>query len=277
VTDHDQPGARGAATDVSDPPPPPGARRAKPQKAPRSTGRRITFWFGMTMIAAGLALLGYIAWELWGTNIISDRHQREITAQLRAEWADGTGCKVHCPEGAATALIRIPRFGKDYVVPVLEGAKDGSISEEILAEGYGHFQTGKPGGGVAEPGDVGNYAIAAHRITHGEPLRQMPELRPGDKVIVETRTNTYVYELDTNPNDLIVPFTGIWVLDALPHNPDGGVPDQVHFADQRLITLTTCSELFHTDNRMIAFGHLVRSIKKTAGQAALPGQGPGSN
>jgi sortase A len=28
-------------------------------------------------------------------------------------------------------------------------------------------------------------------------------------------------------------------------------------AGQRLITLTTCSELFHTDNRMIAFGHLV--------------------
>jgi sortase A len=28
---------------------------------------------------------------------------------------------------------------------------------------------------------------------------------------------------------------------------------------QRLITLTTCSELFHTDNRMIAFGHLVGS------------------
>ena len=25
----------------------------------------------------------------------------------------------------------------------------------------------------------------------------------------------------------------------------------------RLITLTTCAELFHTDDRMIAFGHLV--------------------
>ena len=26
---------------------------------------------------------------------------------------------------------------------------------------------------------------------------------------------------------------------------------------QRLITLTTCSELFHTDDRLVAFGHLV--------------------
>ena len=31
---------------------------------------------------------------------------------------------------------------------------------------------------------------------------------------------------------------------------------------QRLITLTTCSELFHTDDRMIAFGHLVSTVRK---------------
>jgi sortase A len=29
-----------------------------------------------------------------------------------------------------------------------------------------------------------------------------------------------------------------------------------------LLTLTTCSELFHTDNRMIAFGHLVKDTPK---------------
>ena len=32
---------------------------------------------------------------------------------------------------------------------------------------------------------------------------------------------------------------------------------------QRLITLTTCSELFHTDDRMISFGHLVKTEPKT--------------
>jgi len=30
----------------------------------------------------------------------------------------------------------------------------------------------------------------------------------------------------------------------------------------RLITLTTCAELFNTDERMIAFGHLVQSRPK---------------
>jgi sortase A len=45
-----------------------------------------------------------------------------------------------------------------------------------------------------------------------------------------------------------------------PRNPD---PDGVQPTDDlRLITLTTCAELFHTDNRMIAFGHLVDTDRK---------------
>jgi sortase A len=235
----------------------------------RSTGRRITFWIGLGLILAGLGLLGYVAWQFWGTNWVSKRHQREITSALEKDWASGHGKKPKfVPTGQASALIRIPKFGKKYVVPVLEGASDGTISPDILAQGYGHFQTGGVDGAkVAYPGDVGNYAVAAHRVTHGEPLRHMPDLRPGDKVIVETVDATYTYVLDTNPNQLVIPFTGIWVLDPLPHNPNGG-PEPQQVPGQRLITLTTCSELFHTDNRMIAFGHLVSATSKPVAKPA---------
>ena len=228
-----------------------------------SPGRRITFWVGIGLILAGLGLLGYVAWQFFGTNIVSQRHQRQITSELQQNWTAGTGKKPKfVPKGQASALIRIPRFGKKYVVPVLEG-----VSEDILAKGYGHFQTGGVGGAkVAYPGDVGNYALAAHRVTHGEPLRHMPDLRPGDKVIVETVDTTYTYVLDTNPNALVIPFTGVWVLDPVPHNPDAGGPQPAQVPGQRLITLTTCSEIFHTDNRMIAFGHLAGQRKKTVAQ-----------
>ena len=37
----------------------------------------------------------------------------------------------------------------------------------------------------------------------------MPELRPGDQVLVETVDATYVYRLDTDPRRLVVPFTGV--------------------------------------------------------------------
>ncbi len=216
---------------------------------------RVAFWSGITLILAGLVVLGYVGWQFWGTTWVSKRDQREITSSLQKQWTEG-GDRLqpkYVPKGKASALIRIPRFGKKYVVPVLEGTSPG-----ILAKGYGHFTKS------ADPGEVGNYALAAHRVTHGEPLRRMPDLRPRDAVVVETVDTTFTYRLDTDPRKLVIPFTGTWVLDPLPRNPDGG-PQPAQRQGQRLITLTTCSELFHTDNRMIAFGHLVKATPKASG------------
>jgi sortase A len=246
-----------AGGDAPPPGPPPGGKRPRREGSAddkRGTGRRITWWIGIGLILAGLGLLGYVAWQFWGTNWVSKQQQREITNELQQDWSAGQGKKPKfVPHGQASALIRIPKFGKKYVVPVLEG-----VSPGVLAKGYGHFED------TADPGQVGNYALAAHRVTHGEPLRNMPDLRPGDKVIVETADATYTYELDTNPNALVIPFTQTWVLDPVPHNPKKGGPEPQQVQGQRLITLTTCSEIFHTDNRMIAFGHLVRSEAKPA-------------
>lgn len=211
----------------------------------RPRGRTAARWAGLVMILAGIGILGYVAWEFWGTTIISKERQKDAISELERAWDSGE-TEVTTEFGSAKALIEIPRFGEDYRVPVMEG-----ISDEVLGAGYGHFSTS------ADPGQVGNFALAGHRITHGEPLRDMPELRVGDKVRVLTKEKTYVYELTSNGDDLVVPFTSIWVTDPLPDNPEeGGVePEQVE--GQRLITLTTCSELFHTDDRMIAFGKLV--------------------
>ena len=218
--------------------------------------RGALFYLGLALLLAGLGMLGYVAWQFFGTNIVSHQKQQAAVHHLEQTWhADASaGASAHTKGtdlGSADALIRIPRFGKSYVMPVFEG-----VGEEVLAKGFGHFRH------TAPPGGVGNYALAAHRITHGEPLRNMPELRPGDKVIVETRHKVYTYVLDTNPNDLVVSFTNIWVIAPLPHNPVPGGVEPKQKPGQHLITLTTCSELFHTDNRMIAFGHLVSTRPK---------------
>ncbi|WGL51813.1 class E sortase [Nocardioides sp. BP30] len=205
--------------------------------------RRLLLWPGLALVAAGLALLGYVAWEFWGTTWVSHRHRDQAVGALRQAWHDGDG-SVRTRWGDADAIIRIPRFGASYAVPVLEGTSDA-----VLATGFGHFS------GAVGPGQVGNYALAAHRITHGEPLRRMPDLRVGDRVIVQTRAATYTYRLTSAGDALVVPFTSTWVTAALPTNPEGGV-EPAQRAGQRLLTLTTCSELFHTDNRMVAFGVL---------------------
>jgi sortase A len=212
-------------------------------------GRRATLlWLGGGLLAVGLAMVGYLGWQLIGTNIMSERRQTELVEQLEDQWRTLPGTELNRLEpvglGEASALIRIPRFGDDYVIPVLEG-----VGEDELASGFGHFVDS------AGPGRRGNYALAGHRVTHGEPLRDMPSLRPGDTVIVETRNTVYTYEIDTDPNQLVVDLSEVWVLAPQPVNPssDGEQP-----ADEpRLLTLVTCAELFHTDDRMVVFGHRV--------------------
>lgn len=212
------------------------------------------FYIGLALVLTGVGLLGYVGWQFYGTNIVAHHTQQRVLAGLRQDWRGSTGQGGTASEagrGKASALVRIPRFGDDYVVPVLEG-----VGDEQLASGFGHFPD------AATAGRRGNYALAAHRVTHGEPLRDMPKLRPGDEVVVETRDAVYTYQLDTDPNDLIVTFEDIWVIDPVPDNPRGGVQPPSQRPAQKLITLTTCAELFHTDNRMVAFGHLVDTARK---------------
>ena len=230
----------------------------RPSESPKRA-RGVPFWVGIVLIVAGLGVLAYVAWQFYGTNIVAHQKQQNIVEQTQKVWrseagAGATGSAKGVELNGAEALIRIPKLGRSYVVPVLEGT-----SPEVLAKGFGHFTRS------ADPGEVGNYALAAHRVTHGEPLRHLPELRPGDEVIVETIDTTFTYRLDTDPRKLVIPFTGTWVLDPVPKNPEAGGPQPAQKKGQRLITLTTCSEIFHTDNRMIAFGHLVGAEPKPAG------------
>lgn len=224
-------------------------RRRRPSSTRTTQRRRPAFWIGCGLIAAGLAVLGWVAWQFWGTNWVSHQRQGDVREALADGWGQGSDV-VRTDFGNASAIVHIPRFGKDYAVPVLEGD-----SPEVLAAGIGHVPD------TAKAGAEGNYVLAAHRVTHGEPFAKFPELKAGDKVIVETRTATYTYVLDNGGTDLIIPLTQTWVLDSLPTNPRaGGVsapPTIDGKPNDHVITLFTCSEIFHTDNRSVTFGHLV--------------------
>lgn len=209
-----------------------------------SRSGRILWWAGFGLAAAGLAILAFGLWQYVGTNWLSHRKHDAAVADLEQAWQKGEPT-ADTDDGPADAIIRIPRFGDDYAVPVLEGTGD-----DVLAAGFGHFADS------AAPGEVGNFAVAAHRVTHGEPLRDMPDLEIGDAVVVETVDTTYTYELVSAGDALVVPFSEGWVVDPRPVNPDDGEVQPPRGPRQRLLTLTTCSELFHTDNRMVAFGVL---------------------
>jgi len=209
---------------------------------------------GWLLLVGGLAVLGWYGWQVWGTTWQAKQEHREIVRAVEARWADAadTDEVAGWPAEDVLAVVRVPRFGDDWAVPLLAGT-----GSPALSSGLGHFS------GTAKPGQVGNFAVAGHRVTHGEPLRRMPDLRAGDEVVVETADAVHTYVLDTDGDDLSVPFTRTWVLDDVPTNPRrGGVQPPSQEPGQQLITLTTCAELFHTDERLVAFGHLVETVER---------------
>ncbi|GAA1428879.1 hypothetical protein GCM10009616_09670 [Microlunatus lacustris] len=121
-------------------------------------------------------------------------------------------------------------------------------TDKVLARGVGHYQW------TAQPGEVGNFGIAGHRITQGEPFARLLELDAGDKIIVETPAAIFTYILDTSARDLTVDEQDVWVLDP--------VQGRRGRATEARITLTTCQDLFRSPDRSVAFGHLVSTTQK---------------
>lgn len=194
--------------------------------------RKMVRAVGVLMIAAGLAIVAWFAWQYWGTNVVAQQEQEKILG----DWTKTN----------AIGVLRVPRFGEDYEVPILPG---GDLLEpkarDALSKGVAWYQLG------ARPGDVGNFVIAGHRVTHGEPFKDFPKLRAGDKVRVETRDAEYTYVLRNGGTDVIVPFTASWPLWDV---PDPNQPDAE--PTERLMTMVTCSELFHTNNRSVVVAEL---------------------
>ncbi|MFF5444471.1 class E sortase [Streptomyces sp. NPDC012888] len=143
--------------------------------------------------------------------------------------------------GAAYAVLRIPRLG--VVVPVAQGVG----KKGVLDKGYaGHYP------GTAAPGAVGNFALAGHRNTHGEPFRRIDRLRAGDELVVDVRGKRYVYEVgktlpQTTPRD-----TGV-----IAEVPRSAVRPEYGYSEPgAYITLTTCTPEYSSAYRLVVWGVL---------------------
>ncbi len=227
------------------------SRRAVPAGAgPARVAVRST---GELLITAGLVLLLFVAYQLVWTNFEAHRAQGGVADQIRDDWqrpptAPSAGEEPKGPRavdfGKGFAFMHIPRLGKNYAVPVVQG-----VGLDDLARGIGHYPR------TVMPGHVGNFAVAGHRATHGEPFAYLDKLGKGDLVIVETRTDWFVYRMD---RVRIVQPTDTWVIDPVPGKPDAR-------PTQQLITLTTCNPRWASTERLIVFGHLESRQDKADG------------
>ena len=208
---------------------------------------------GEILITLGVVLFLFCAYQLFYTNVIADEAMKSEVSDLHRLWAAqppaprsaasaapaGLGpfdtADSRGTSGEAFAILHIPRLG-DKAIPVLQGT-----SLDLLGRGVGHYKDS------ALPGRVGNFAVAGHRKTHGEPFRYLDQMRSGDLIVVETADTWFTYRADRDP--FIVDPTDLAVVAPVPDHP-GRKPTQA------LITLTTCNPWWASTQRMIVIGHL---------------------
>jgi sortase A len=208
---------------------------------------------GEVFITLGVVALLFALYLVVWTNVRSHAEAAALTDDLRRQWADAPHSTA-TPSGGPTtspapvvpvpgkpfAIMTIPRLGRTWSAPVLEAAQR-DISLDELAQGVVHYR------GTALPGQVGNFAVAGHRATHGQPFADLDRVRKGDLVVVETDDAVYTYVVDADP--VIVQPTDVAVIDPVPGQP-GAKPTKA------LITLTTCNPRWNSSHRLIVFGHL---------------------
>lgn len=225
------------------------AAAARPPRMP--LGHRVVQVLGELMITLGVVLMLLVVYQLWWTNVASDRQAGQIEHDLQKAWNTAptqaaAGVKI---PGDAIGIMYIERLGKRWEKPIVQG-----VDLDHLALGVGHFLHS------AGPGQVGNFAVAAHRATHGEPFAYLDQIRPGDKIVVETKTDWFVYSVDPMPGangkawKLVDPNYGAVIL---PVPEEAGVT-----ATKRQITLVTCNPRWGHSTRLIVYGHLIQDERK---------------
>jgi sortase A len=246
----------------------------------RSLRRRATLAHGLWVAAEvtvtlGVVVLLLVVHQLWWTNRQARQGAEHKVQAMEREWGapaaelpgpvesepvpgpaaggneagvsrDRPAVQNSAPRWDQTyAILRIPRLG--VVAPVAQGiGKRG-----VLDKGYvGHYP------GTAQPGEAGNFAVAGHRNTHGEPFRHINRLRGGDEVRVETREGVYLYVIDASLAQTSSRDTG--VIARVPRSlvkPSAGYREPGYY-----LTLTTCTPEFSSKYRLVVWGKL-RSMR----------------
>lgn len=196
-------------------------------------------------ITAGAVLLLLVVYEVWVTDLLSDRAQDQVAEGLREDWTSGTP-DAEPDFGQAFAFVHIPRFGADWTRAVVEGT-----DPDELEEGPGHYV------GSAMPGEQGNFAMAGHRVGRGSPFLALDVLAPGDPVVVETVDAWHVYRVTTTT---VVDPSRSSVVAPTPGGAANGA------ATGAFLTMTTCHPKFSTRERLVVHGEL----ESTLGKAESP-------
>ena len=212
---------------------------------------RVLGGLGRVLIVTGLLILGFVAYQLWGTGLEESRRQDDLTHQLAAD----SGVKVDRPTDAsatqvANALGKIDPATAPATAPPAAGEPIGVIEipkidlARVMVQGTERADLKKgPGHYTATPmpGQAGNAGVAGHRTTYGAPFNRIDELAPGDEVIVSTPQGRFTYVVIPAPGST----TQAW------YTVDPSETDVLADKGDNRITLTACHPKYSASQRII--------------------------
>ncbi len=212
---------------------------------------------GRVILVAGVLVLLFIPYLLWGTGLITARAQDDLRQQFvatqrlhhRSATVDPprtpTSPPTIAPTVAAPAvgnpvgILSIPKISLSMVV--VEGT-----GPDQLRAGPGHYP------GTPLPGEAGNVAIAGHRTTYLHPFYDLNELVPGDRIDLLTAQGWFVYQVTgsqaVSPTDVAV----------------------VAPTTDPVLTLTTCNPRYSASQRLVVSAALVADVLTTTTAAPAP-------
>jgi sortase A len=180
-------------------------------RARQRTRRRL----GLSLVVVGLALLGAVAYQLWGTGVVTSRAQSTFRKEIAAHGFP------HRPRlGQPIGVIRIDAIELDMAV--VQGANWWE-----LMRGPGHYPL------TPLPGQGGNVAIAGHRTTFLHPFGALDRVHAGDLIAVQTANGEFVYRVAWQR---IVGPGATWVTQP---------------TARPSLTLTTCWPRFSSSKRLV--------------------------
>lgn len=212
-------------------------------------------------ITVGAVIVLFVVYVLFWTGVKADSAMDHQIDVLHEQWAQrpvatappSASSAPETPPGPAAyeggkpfAVMYIPRLGFTWNKPVLEDTRVGT-----LKKGLGHYE------GTARLGQKGNFAVAGHRRTYGDPFKDFPRLRPGDAVVLTDGTTWFTYRIDRGPYRTLPTDTG--VVDPVPRKSGYTAPG-------RYLTLTTCDPEWGHSHRLIVWAHLDATQPVEAGK-----------
>lgn len=223
---------------------------------------RIVGWAGRTLLATGVLVLAFVAYQLWGTGLHEASAQHDLNSQfdqlLAGETPESSTTTTDAPTGPTTTVPAKVAPSEDLATQI--GQPIGRIEipkihvDKIVVQGVPLVELNRAPGHYPQtpfPGQAGNASIAGHRTTYGAPFANISRLKPGDEIHIQTLQGRFTYRMIWSK---IVKPDAMWVLDTDPDHPN-------------TLTLTACHPRYDLTER-----YIVRAVLEGEPAPRLPGQ-----